>query len=120
MEQWINTIFDILKIIVIPLCCYIYKDLKDSIKKNNEEVKACINVNNESIVNLRKEIANEFSKQDLKIEKLEEDYRAFKENAPMVYTLREDFLRVMTNVDTKIADMSIKMDKLLEKITNTK
>lgn len=114
MEQWINTIFDVLKIVVIPLFCYVYKDLKNSIQKNNEEVKACININNENISSLRKEVMNEISKNDLKIEKVHSELNQLKSDLPLVYTLREDHIRALNSVDAAINKVSRKIDKLIE------
>lgn len=37
-----------------------------------------------------------------KNEKLREEFQVFLREAPIVYTLREDFLRVMNNVDEKL------------------
>lgn len=40
-----------------------------------------------------------------KIEKVQNDLSDLKSDLPLIYTLREDFIRVMNNVDTKLDEL---------------
>lgn len=71
-------------------------ELKDGIKKNDEKVK-------EVEVKLGR---------DLKT--LENELNDLKSDLPFVYTLREDFIRSLNNVDKQMTNIDGKLDKLLQ------
>lgn len=52
-------------------------------------------------------------KNALEIEKVRADLADLKSDLPLVYTLREDFIRVMNNVDAKL-------DRLIDSKSNTR
>lgn len=59
-------------------------DMKDAIKKNSDD-----------------------------IEKVKTELSELKSDLPLVYVLREDFIRTLNNVDKQMGDMNIKLDKIL-------
>ena len=70
-------------------------DIKEGIKKNDLKVK-------EIEVKLSKDIDN-----------LRDELHDLKSDLPFVYVLREDFIRSLNNVDTKMGNIDSKIDKLL-------
>lgn len=70
-------------------------DIKEGIKKNDLEIK-------ETKLNLTKDI-----------EDLKDELHDLKSDLPFVYVLREDFIRSLNNVDTKMGNIDTKIDKLL-------
>ncbi|SHI87665.1 hypothetical protein [Lutispora thermophila] len=59
-------------------------DMKDAIKKNSDD-----------------------------IEKVKTELSELKSDLPLVYVLREDFIRTLNNVDKQMGDMNMKLDKIL-------
>ncbi|ADY54897.1 hypothetical protein Sgly_3147 [Syntrophobotulus glycolicus DSM 8271] len=59
-------------------------DMKDAIKKNSDD-----------------------------IEKVKTELSELKSDLPLVYVLREDFIRTLNNVDKQMGDMNAKLDKIL-------
>lgn len=49
------------------------------------------------------------------IQRVEQDLNNLKADLPMIYTLREDFIRSLNNVESKISSIDNKIDKLLQK-----
>ena len=70
-------------------------DIKEGIKKNDLKVK---------------EMDCKLSKN---IEDLRNELHDLKSDLPFVYVLREDFIRSLNNVDTKMGNIDSKIDKLL-------
>lgn len=70
-------------------------DIKEGIKKNDLKVK---------------EIELKLTKD---IEDLKDELHDLKSDLPFVYVLREDFIRSLNNVDTKMGNIDTKIDKLL-------
>ena len=59
-----------------------------------------------------------FMKRTLDSEKLKTQINELKSDLPLVYVLREDFIRTLNNVDKQMSDMNVKLDKILQaKIT---
>lgn len=56
-------------------------------------------------------------KNDQEITNLRDELHNLKSDLPLVYTLREDFIRSMNNVESKMGGMDCKLDKLLERNT---
>ena len=50
-----------------------------------------------------------------KIDQAEKDLNDLKSDLPLIYVLREDFIRSLNNVDTKMDNIDNKIDKLLLK-----
>ena len=50
-----------------------------------------------------------------KIDQAEKDLNDLKSDLPLIYVLREDFIRSLNNVDTKMSNIDNKIDKLLLK-----
>lgn len=50
-----------------------------------------------------------------KIDQTEKDLNDLKSDLPLIYVLREDFIRSLNNVDTKMGNIDNKIDKLLLK-----
>lgn len=48
------------------------------------------------------------------IKELRDELNEFKSDLPFIYTLREDFIRSLNNVDSKMNNMDSKLDKLLQ------
>lgn len=77
-------------------------DIKEGIKQNDLKVK-------ELDVRLSKDI-----------EDLKDELHDLKSDLPFVYVLREDFIRSLNNVDSKMNNMDNKLDKLLQFKNNGK
>ena len=71
-------------------------EIKEGIKKNDLKIK-------ETEVKLTKDI-----------EELKDELHDLKSDLPFVYVLREDFIRSLNNVDTKMGNIDNKIDKLLQ------
>jgi hypothetical protein len=56
------------------------------------------------------------TKQEERLEKLEDALNNLKSDLPLVYVLREDFVRTMNNVETKIMGVDNKIDRILDKL----
>ena len=50
-----------------------------------------------------------------KVDQAEKDLNDLKSDLPLIYVLREDFIRSLNNVDTKMGNIDNKIDKLLLK-----
>lgn len=48
------------------------------------------------------------------IEKVKTELSELKSDLPLVYVLREDFIRTLNNVDKQMGDMNGKLDKILQ------
>lgn len=81
-------VMNVVVIIIIGIVGWSIKtavsDMKDSIKKNAED-----------------------------IAKVTKDLSDLKSDLPLVYTLREDFIRTLNNVDKQMNNISDKLDKIL-------
>lgn len=74
---WVNWILQAAIMITLGIIAYFLKDMK----KQNED---------------------RHSKSEEKIEKIEKDFNDFKEKMPYNYVLREDFIRAVSAIDTKL------------------
>jgi len=61
------------------------------------------------------EIRNATKKNTERIEKLEDNFNDLKSDLPLIYVLREDFVRSMNSVENKMGGIDNKLDRLLEK-----
>lgn len=64
-----------------------------------------------TIIGLR----NDINKNGDRIDKLETSFNDLKSDLPLIYVLREDFVRTLNNVEKRIEGMDGKLDRLLEK-----
>jgi phage-related protein len=48
------------------------------------------------------------------IEKVKKELSELKSDLPLVYVLREDFIRTLNNVDKQMGDMNGKLDRILQ------
>lgn len=71
-------------------------DIKNGIQENDKKVKEIDCKLTEDIKELKEEISD------------------LKSDLPFVYVLREDYIRSLNNVDTKMNNMDGKLDKLLQ------
>lgn len=55
-------------------------------------------------------------KNAIEIERVKNDLNDLKSDLPLVYTLREDFIRVINNVEDTIGKLDRKLDKIEEKL----
>ena len=48
------------------------------------------------------------------IEKVKTELSELKSDLPLVYVLREDFIRTLNNVDKQMGDVNVKLDRILQ------
>lgn len=65
------------------------------------------------IKNTLAELKNDNQKNREAIKKVEQDLSDLKSDLPIVYVLREDFIRSLNNVDTQMGKIDGKLDRLL-------
>lgn len=70
-------------------------DMKKAIDKNNEQIEKVD------------------ARQTQEVEKLKTQLSDLKSDLPLVYVLREDFIRTLNNVDRNMLSMDAKLDRLL-------
>lgn len=70
-------------------------DMKKAIDKNNEQIEKVD------------------ARQTQEVEKLKTQLSDLKSDLPLVYVLREDFIRTLNNVDRNMSSMDGKLDRLL-------
>ena len=96
----LNWILQTITTIAIGLIGFFLKgsmtEIKGGIKKNDLKIK-------ETEVKLTKDIEN-----------IKDELHDLKSDLPFVYVLREDFIRSLNNVDTKMGNIDNKIDKLLQ------
>lgn len=64
-------------------------------------------------INERIDEVEEKSKKD--VDAVRDELNNLKADMPLIYTLREDFIRSMNNVESKMGNIETKIDKLLSK-----
>ena len=110
-------------VIIIGVVCYLAKKQFDSIltgieNNRNEIVEQNVKMT-ESMKkleeNLDKKITEVKTESDKKVNQVAKDLNDLKSDLPMVYTLREDFIRSMNNVESKMLSIDAKIDKLLQR-----
>lgn len=74
--------------------------LEDADKKNADDIRA------------------EAAKREQELKELTEHFNDLKSDLPLVYTLREDFIRSMNSVDHNISGLDQKLDQVLQLITS--
>lgn len=60
------------------------------------------------------QLQENISRNSAEIQKVKEDLNDLKSDLPFVYVLREDFIRSLNNVDSKMQNIDNKLDKLLQ------
>lgn len=105
--------------VVVGLLTYLakmqFKGILDGIKNNNAVVKGVEKTLNGKIDSLEKKIYEEIEKNCDDICEVKNELNQLKADLPFVYTLREDFIRTLNNVDNKMGTIENKIDKLLQK-----
>nr|DAF18018.1 MAG TPA: hypothetical protein [Caudoviricetes sp.] len=100
----IGSVFSFLSTLIVGSLAFFMKRTLDSYQKADEKNAADI-----------KEVDK---KQTEEVEKLKTQINELKSDLPLVYVLREDFIRTLNNVDKQMSDMNVKLDKILQaKIT---
>ena len=100
----IGSVFSFLSTLIVGSLAFFLKRTLDSYQKADEKNAADI-----------KEVDK---KQTEEVEKLKTQINELKSDLPLVYVLREDFIRTLNNVDKQMSDMNVKLDKILQaKIT---
>lgn len=92
-SNWLNWIIQTAIMAGVGAIAYFLKRTNDSIEKR-------IELNEKKI-----------EQADSKLEALEEKFSTFKEELPTKYVIRDDFIRAMSNVDTKL-------DKIYDIVTS--
>lgn len=64
------------------------------------------------------DIQAEAQKREQEVKELAEHFNDLKSDMPLVYTLREDFIRSMNSVDHNISGLDQKLDQVLQLITS--
>jgi septal ring factor EnvC (AmiA/AmiB activator) len=83
----------------------ILKGVQDAIKNNTDD----IDKNTKSIEKVA-------SRQAERMDKLEDNLNDLKAELPHVYVLREDYVRTMNSVETRVMGVDNKLDRVLERI----
>ncbi len=65
------------------------------------------------VKNAISDMKDAIKKNSVDIEKVKTELSELKSDLPLVYVLREDFIRTLNNVDKQMGDMNIKLDKIL-------
>ena len=106
--SFLPSIISILSTIIIGLVAWGFRttvsEIRGEIKKNTENI--------EKNSRLIDKVSSKLSD---RMDKLETNFNDLKSDLPLMYTLREDFVRAMNNVESKIGGMDNKLDRLLEK-----
>lgn len=82
--------------------------IQKAIKQNSDDIRQQTEKINERI-----DEVEEKSKKD--VEAVREELNNLKADMPLIYTLREDFIRTLNNVESKMGNIENKIDKLLSK-----
>ena len=100
----IGSVFSFLSTLIVGALAYFMKRTLDSYQKADEMNAADI-----------KEVDKKHTEE---VEKLKTQINELKSDLPLVYVLREDFIRTLNNVDKQMSDINVKLDKILQaKIT---
>lgn len=100
----IGSVFSFLSTLIVGALAYFMKRTLDSYQKADEKNAADI-----------KEVDKKHTEE---VEKLKTQINELKSDLPLVYVLREDFIRTLNNVDKQMSDINVKLDKILQaKIT---
>lgn len=82
--------------------------IQNSIEQNSTDIQKQTEKINQRIDEVEKK-----SKED--VDAVREELNNLKADMPLVYTLREDFIRTLNNVESKMSNIDTKIDKLLSK-----
>lgn len=66
------------------------------------------------VKNAISDMKDAIKKNSVDIEKVKTELSELKSDLPLVYVLREDFIRTLNNVDKQMGDMNGKLDKILQ------
>lgn len=105
--------FQIVSTVTLGLIGFWLKDWKskieEQIQQNTEDIKEIGKSFSEEMKNVNKSLADE-------IKTLDKSFADFKTQMPYNYTLREDFIRVMANLEKRQEKMYTTFEQSLEKI----
>jgi predicted PurR-regulated permease PerM len=73
--------------------------------------------NTDDIDKNTKSIEKVASRQAERMDKLETNFNDLKSDLPLIYVLREDFIRTISNVENRMQGMDKKLDHILEKLS---
>lgn len=59
------------------------------------------------------EMKDSIKKNNIDMEKLKTEFHELKSDLPLIYVLREDFIRTLNNVDDKMGSVNDKLDKII-------
>lgn len=96
----------------VGVITFFLKNQLTNIQKSIEQNSTDIREQTEKI-NQRIDEVEEKSKKD--VEAVREELNNLKADMPLIYTLREDFIRTLNNVESKMGNIETKIDKLLSK-----
>ena len=100
----IGTAASLLCTLIVGVLAYFFKktlvSLEDADKKNADDIRA------------------EAAKREQELKELTGQFNDLKSDMPLVYTLREDFIRSMNSVDHNISGLDQKLDQVLRLITS--
>jgi hypothetical protein len=93
MNNWLQWVIQTATVILLGIVGYFLKDMKktheEKIAENKEDIKA-----------------------------LRKDFDTFKDEAPMRYVYRDDFIRTITGVDKQFENVDTKLDKIYDILAN--
>ena len=96
--------------------------LEDTDKKNAADIQAAADAWMRALEDSRKktdaDIKAEAAKREQELKELAGHLNDLKSDMPLVYTLREDFIRSMNSVDHNISGLDQKLDQVLRLITS--
>ena len=96
----------------VGIIAFFLKSQLASIQKSIEQNSTDIQEQTEKIKQRINEVEKK-SKAD--VDAVREELNNLKADMPLVYTLREDFIRTLNNVESKMGNIDTKIDKLLSK-----
>lgn len=98
--------------VILGATMYLGKKQLDAIIAGNEENRAEIARQRMDMDKKLEESRKEAQKEIARVDKELADLKA---DLPLIYVLREDFVRSMTSVENKVTSIDNKIDKLLQK-----
>lgn len=110
--EYIFRIIESLAACGIGVIAFFLRNQLNSIQKSIEQNSTDIQKQTEKI-NQRIDEVEEKSKKD--VDAVREELNNLKADMPLIYTLREDFIRTLNNVETKMQGIESKIDRLLSK-----
>lgn len=122
--EYVITFSDVMAGVItlaLGIITFFIKKWIDGVEKSNSEIQKKIETGNKEI---REKIDSNDAKVNERIDKLEKrtdadiqsirkEINGMKSDFPITYVLREDYIRIMNNVETNIKEVDKKIDALL-------